>query len=177
MSSVAKKEHTLIDGGKSFRSSIDELEKNILSMEGAESGDASFCPLKHTFSDGIYVREIFIPAGTMLTGKIHKHQHPNFLMSGEVVVVTEEGGEEHLVGPMSIMSPPGTKRALHALTDLVWITVHHNPENYQDLESLENVVIADTFEDYELFLESEKSKKIEKPKSLIRKLINFVGGL
>ncbi len=113
----------------------------------------------------------------MLTGKIHKHQHPNFLMSGEVVVVTEEGGEEHLVGPMSIMSPPGTKRALHALTDLVWITVHHNPENYQDLESLENVVIADTFEDYELFLESEKSKKIEKPKSLIQKLINFVGGL
>lgn len=146
-------------------------------MEGAESGDASFCPLKHTFSDGIYVREIFIPAGTMLTGKIHKHQHPNFLMSGEVVVITEEGGEEHLIGPLSIMSPPGTKRALHALTDLVWITVHHNPENYQDLESLENVVIADTFEDYELFLESEKSKKIEKPKSLIRKLINFVGGL
>lgn len=176
MSSVATKQSPLIDSSKDFRSSIAELEKNILNIDGAEVGDVSFCPLKHSFSDGMYVREIFIPAGTVMTGKIHKHQHPNFLMSGEVVVVTEEGGEEHLVAPQSIMSPAGTKRALHAITDLVWITVHHNPDNHQDLKSLEGIVIADTFEDYELFIEGEKTNKLEKPKSFMQKIIKLMGG-
>jgi len=108
------------------------------------------CPLKHTFSDGIYVREIFIPAGMFIVGKIHKHDHPNFLLSGEVTVVTEDGIED-LKGPLSIMSKAGTKRALYAITDLVWITVHANPTNTEDLKELEEEIIAPTYLDYEKF--------------------------
>ena len=37
-----------------------ELLKN---ENGAFVGDTANCPLKHSFSDGIYVREITIPAG------------------------------------------------------------------------------------------------------------------
>ena len=108
------------------------------------------CPLKHTFSDGIYVREIFIPAGMFIVGKIHKHDHPNFLLSGEVTVVTEDGIED-LKGPLSIMSKAGTKRALYAVTDLVWVTVHANPTNTEDLNELEKEIIAPTYLDYEKF--------------------------
>jgi len=108
------------------------------------------CPLKHTFSDGIYVREIFIPAGMFIVGKIHKHDHPNFLLSGEVTVVTEDGIED-LKGPLSIISKAGTKRALYAITDLVWITVHANPTNTEDLKELEEEIIAPTYLDYEKF--------------------------
>lgn len=114
-------------------------------------GDSEICPLKHSFCDGIYVREIFIPAGTELAGKIHKHEHPNFLMSGEVIVVTESGGIERLIGPVAMISKAGTKRALRAITDLVWVTVHHNPKNFNDLDKLEDLIIAKNYDEYDKF--------------------------
>ncbi len=139
-----------------IRDNIIDFESQLKNTEGAFLGDSDMCPLKHTFSDGIYVREIFIPAGTFIVGKIHKHKHPNFLMSGEVDVITESGSES-LVGPMSIMSPAGTKRALYAKSDLTWITVHSNPTNTQDLKKLEEIVIADSYEEYEKFVDSKKT--------------------
>lgn len=144
-----------------FKDNIFKLEKFLLASDNVSVGDTVECPVKHSFSDGLYVREIFIPAGTVLTGKIHKHEHPNFLMSGEVQVVTESAGVEKLKGPVSIMSPAGTKRALHAITDLVWITVHHNPSNTNNLELLEEEVIADSFEDYNFYLESKSKKELQ----------------
>jgi hypothetical protein len=141
-----------------IRESIIELEDTISQQEGAFFGDTDFCPLKHSFAPGIYVREIFIPAGMILTGKIHKHEHPNFLMSGTVEVITEGGGIELLKGPLAMISPPGTKRGLKAHTDLVWITVHHNPTNTQDLEELEKIVIAQSFEEYDRFVKLQGNR-------------------
>jgi hypothetical protein len=142
-------------GRNGIRENIMTFESEIKKQEGAFVGDSEICPLKHTFSDGIYVREIFIPEGTYLVGKIHKHEHPNFLLSGTVDVVTE-AGSQRLTGPLSMISPAGTKRALYTITDCVWVTVHHNPTNTQDLSKLEEIVIADSYEVYEKF----KNKQI-----------------
>ena len=142
---------------QSVREHILGFEEQLKKDENVQIGDNLICPLKHSFSDGIYVREIFIPAGTMLTGKIHKHAHPNFLMSGKVEVITESGGYETLQGPISMMSKAGTKRAINVLEDCVWITVHHNPSNTQDLKELEKIVIADSYEEYEAFVQSKIS--------------------
>lgn len=138
-----------------LREKIIEFEGVLARQEGAFFGDTANCPLTHKFADGIYVREIFIPAGMYIVGKIHKHAHPNFLMSGTVEVITESGGKQTLTGPLSMISPPGTKRALRSITDLVWITVHHNPTNTQDLAELEKIVIADSFEEYHKFVEGK----------------------
>jgi len=169
-----------VSHNNTFRETILDFEKHIENIDGAYIGDSVMCPLKHSFSDGIYVREIFIPKRTILTGKIHKHRHPNFLMSGLVDVVTEDGGHERLSGPCSIMSPAGTKRALRAVTDLVWITVHHNPTNTQNLKVLEEIVIADTYKDYERFVESENNKQLVEEEvkhiSLWRRIINKIKG-
>lgn len=142
---------------RSIRKEIMEFESILKECPDAFLGDSPMCPLKHSFSDGIYVREIFIPAGTILTGKIHKHAHPNFLMSGTVDVVTEGGGRETLKGPVSMISAAGTKRVVHALSDCVWITVHHNPTNTQNLDELERIVIAESYEDYERFKKLKNS--------------------
>ena len=93
-------------------------------------------------------------------------------MKGRVRVVTEGAGEEMLEGPMSIISPPGTKRVLYAETELVWVTVHHNPSNTQDLEELEDLVIADSFEDYEKFKKKD-NRIINKFKRLIIKKLSI----
>jgi len=152
------------------RKLIMDLEELIKKSDNVTLGDSDLCPLKHSFSDGIYVREISIPKGTVLTGKIHKHEHPNFLLEGEVFVITEEG-KEVLTAPCSMISKAGTKRALYAITDLVWTTVHHNPTNTQDLEELEKIVIADSYKDYEKFI-SKKGNLISKMRNLLIKTLS-----
>lgn len=150
------------------RDNIVKFEDEIKKQEGSFTGDSNICPLKHSFSDGIYVREIFIPKGTFIVGKIHKHDHPNFLLKGEVDVVTEFGNER-IIAPCSMISSAGTKRALYAITDLIWVTVHNNPTNTQDLEKLEKIVIADSYEEYEKFIENKKRVK--------NRFINFIKNL
>jgi|TARA_R100001143_G_C3333891_1_gene120810 hypothetical protein len=148
---------------ENFRTQIMELEKRIKNINDRDVviGDSEVCPLKHSFSDGIYVREITIPPGLLILGKIHKHDHPNFLLKGEVVVITEEGGVEELKAPCSMISKPGTKRALYAKTELVWTTVHLNPTNTQDLKELEEEIIAPSYEAYEKFLETTNNKQLK----------------
>jgi hypothetical protein len=116
---------------------------------GQSSLPDAACPLQHSFIDGVYVRTIFIPAGTRLVGKIHKHSHANILSQGEVLVITEEGGVEHLKGPLTMVSPAGCKRAVRALTDVTWTTIHRTDET--DLEKIEDWVIAKTYDEYEQF--------------------------
>ena len=149
----------LVDVGDntSARDSILSFEELLKNTDGSFQGDSDSCPLKHSFSENIYVREIFIPEGMIIVGKIHKHQHPNFLLKGEVVVFTEGNGEEHLSAPCSMISGSGTKRALYAKTDLIWTTVHHNPTNTRNLVELEKIIIADSYNTYEKYLRSNKS--------------------
>lgn len=118
------------------------------------------CPLQHVFAPGVYARTMFIPQNGVLVGKIHKHRHLNILSQGVVLVMTESGGTERLVGPLTMVSEPGTKRAVHALTDVVWTTIHLTNET--DLAKIEDEVIAKSYEEYEQFLlEGQSMKQIE----------------
>ena len=148
---------------KDFRNQIMNIENGIINSGHKDviKGDSKVCPLKHSFSDGIYVREITIPAGMVIVGKIHKHDHPNFLLKGEVVVITEEGGVEEIKAPCSMISKPGTKRALYAKTELIWTTVHLNPTNTQDLDELEKEIIAPSYEEYQKFIENTNNKQLK----------------
>jgi hypothetical protein len=139
-----------------MRQQLYELEAACAASDLAEVE----CPLQHVFAPGAYARTIRIPAGSVIVGKIHKHAHLNILAQGSVIVVTEGAGMEELTGPLTMVSPPGTKRALRTLTDVVWTTIHLTAET--DLEKIEAEVIAPTFEAYERFaLENNMTKHIE----------------
>lgn len=129
-----------------IRSVILQVEEQMQAMEGA-MGENPF-PLKHMFSDGAYAREIFIPKGSLIVGKIHRHAHFNFITYGDVSVLTEEG-PRRIKGPCFMESTPGTKRLVYAHEDTVWTTIHVTAET--DLEKIEEHVIAPT---YEALLES-----------------------
>ena len=129
-----------------FREGIVAIEERIKSIPGAVIGDNELCPLKHSFADGVYVREIFIPAGTLIVGKIHKHSHPNFISSGRVAVMTEEGPKE-IVGPCTMISPAGTKRLVYAYEDTVWTTIHVTDKI--NLEEIEEEIISKSYEEYD----------------------------
>lgn len=124
------------------REMIMDIEHGISLLPGAFHGDTENCPLKHSFADGVYVREIFIPAGMLIVGKIHKHSHPNFIVKGDVSVLTEEG-PKRLRGPCFMISPAATKRLVYTHEDTTWITIHATKET--DLEKIEEEIIAKSY--------------------------------
>jgi hypothetical protein len=140
----------------------DGIRKSLYDLQAAVGRELEpvDCPLQHVFAPGAYARTMRIPAGTVIVGKIHKHAHLNILSQGTVCVMTETEGDRQLTGPLTMVSPPGTKRAVYAITDAVWTTVHLT--NSTDLEEIEAEVIAPTFEDYERFaLENNMTNRIE----------------
>jgi hypothetical protein len=132
------------------------VREKILSFEGLlrQSLDHGYteadCPLTHHFAPGAYGREIFIPQGAIVIGKIHKHAHLNVLSQGSVSVLTEDGPLE-FSAPRTWVSSPGTKRVVFAHTDVVWTTVHVTDET--DLDKIEEFVIAKTYDALDGFLQ------------------------
>ena len=92
----------------------------------------------HYFADGMYAREVFRPAGTLIIGKVHKREHFYIVTRGAVQVVME--GEPRVIrAPAVIVSKPGTKRAVLALEDSVCMTVHRT--KHRDLDKIERQLI------------------------------------
>lgn len=115
------------------------------------------CPLNHHFAPGAYAREILLPAGSFVIGKIHKHAHINVISKGRVTVLTEAGRVD-MQAPYTFVSDPGTKRCVYAWEDTVWTTVHVTEET--DMERLEAEIIAPTYEDYQK-LEQARTAALE----------------
>lgn len=102
-------------------------------------------PVIDHFSHGVYARELSIPAGTVLTGKIHKFENLNVLLEGELLVLTDQG-VQHVKAGEVIVSPPGTKRAAYALTNTRWLTVHGTHQT--DVDVIEAEFIAQDEADF-----------------------------
>lgn len=97
------------------------------------------------FSYGVYARELHIPAGTLLTGDIHKLENLNILSQGVISVLTDEGVQK-IEAPFTIVSPPGTKRIAYAHTDCVWTTIHGTHE--RNIDKIKAFFIAESEQDY-----------------------------
>ena len=93
---------------------------------------------KHYFADGMYCRELFRPAGTVIVGKVHKKEHFLIIASGTIRVWTEDGMKT-VTAPFIWVSQPGTKRATYAMTDATVVTVHRTP--FTDLEEIETDLV------------------------------------
>jgi hypothetical protein len=113
--------------------SIDELQAAMLTQPQV--------PIEpvHRFADGLYAREITIPAGTLLVGKIHKTRHLNLVSAGEIVVWSAGEPVRRVRAPFAFVAEPGARRVGYALEDTVWTTVHATSET--DLEKLEAELI------------------------------------
>jgi hypothetical protein len=86
----------------------------------------------------MYVREIFMPAGSIVTSRIHKFDNPFFITKGRVTVVSENEGLVTYTAPYSGITLPQTRRVLLIHEDTIWVTVHLNPENKTNHEELYN---------------------------------------
>ncbi len=119
------------------------IRKKIVNLELAMSDlpQLEITPV-HRFAKGVYAREINIPAGTLLVGKIHRTEHILILSKGRVTIVTEDG-EQMISAPHTLISRPGIKRAVYAHEDSVWTGIHGTEET--DLLKIEQELIAPNF--------------------------------
>ena len=157
MSELQKTERTL-----AMRSKIQKLEEDLLSaanINNIVAGDNNglgnkLAPLEHTFADGVYVRQMYMPKDTAVVGKIHKREHVWFLLQGCISVATENKIEEY-EAPCYVVSPGGSKRVILALEDSIFVNIHPNPSNTQDLIELEKYNVAKNYEEYEQYIKKQ----------------------
>ena len=151
---------------KSYKDKVKQIEdyfvsiadgKDIVVGNGNELIYPDMWKYKHSFADGVYIREMRMKKGQLGFSAIHKHSYGFFLLSGILASSKEEGVEE-FVAPCYIISPQGAKRIVYAVEDCVITTVHANPTNTQDLKEIEKNNVVFTWEEYEEYKKSKNEK-------------------
>ena len=137
------------------REAILELQEALIASADTVGSDA--CPVKHVFAPGVYGREITMPAGMFVIGRIHRHGHLNVISKGRCRVLTEFGYDE-LTAPCTFASQPGAKRMVHVIEETVWTTVHLTNET--DVDKIMAEVTADAYEDIELVGECYRAEGV-----------------
>lgn len=119
-----------------------------------------FSPRDTKYGCHTYARAMIIRKGSVAIGKIHRHAHLNFLMKGEVRVNTEYGLEYHKA-PHIWVSEPGIKRAVTAIEDVLWVTVHLTAQaGEENLEAIEDELLAKTYAEIGLISSVEELRRL-----------------
>ena len=93
----------------------------------------------HHFSDGIYARELKIPAGVCIVGALHKTKHFMMVSKGRCSIATHEGSTV-VEAPYMVETQPGIKRVVYAETDTVMTTFHVTNET--DIEKIAEQILV-----------------------------------
>jgi hypothetical protein len=148
-----------------FRENILKIEQDMAKM--MSNGDIKdtlpdcklthyYAPVDPNYGCGTYARQMFIPKGTLIIGKIHRHKHLNFIMQGKVSVSTEFG-VKYFTAPCVFVSEVGLKRAVVAEEDTIWVTVHLTKHLGEDnLDKMEEEIISPTYEELGLIDSTKK---------------------
>ena len=149
----------------SKRKEIQKLQDSLISIadgvnvegDGKSIVHSSNFPLKHSFADGIYIRQMDMKAKSAVVGAIHNHLHVWFLLTGHLAVATEEFVEEY-IAPCYVIAPSGSKKMGYAVEECVVVTIHANPTNTEDVKELEDNMIVYSWKEYDEFLKNNKNE-------------------
>lgn len=125
-----------------------KLSRLISSME--TNGQLFIPELKHDFADRLYARTLFMPAGSVMVGKVHKYSHLGILLHGHVLVYVNDQLKFELKAPYITSGEPGTRRVFYAVTDSLWTAVINT--ELTDPDEIESEVTLPSMEAYKQFL-------------------------
>lgn len=130
---------------------IDVVENIIANQPQIE------CPVTHRFTPNMYIREVFVPAGTLLTSEVHKEEHPHVLSLGKITMWDGEGGQITVSAPYCGITKENARRVVLVHEDCIFTTFHvTEATNVEDAEK-------DIFVDYEnVLLDEEAKSKLKK---------------
>lgn len=108
------------------------MREKVLRLEEAINRTPQVdCPTRWYFAPGMAAREIRIPAGTVLTGAVHKTENLAVLSAGRLRLVTDSGVVE-VAAPHTLTVKPGQKNAAYAIEDAVWTNFFPTDETDPD---------------------------------------------
>jgi hypothetical protein len=110
----------------------DQVEAKLLELPQID------CPVLHHFGPGVYIREVRMPAGSLILGHRHRNAHTNILVAGKLKFLNEGGEVVELAAPAVLTSNPGRKLA-YIIEDTVWQNVYATEE--KDVERLETALL------------------------------------
>lgn len=99
------------------------------------------CPLVHTFTPGLYSRQITMPANKIIVSEKHLTEHQFIISEGVVSVWTEDNGWMTLQAPFHGITKVGTQRILITAMDTVWTTFHANPKGFTTTDEIYDDII------------------------------------
>lgn len=124
-----------------FANAPDALKALAFYLEDKTKGlDQIELSIKHKFAHGLYYREIFIPRGTVMSGRVHKFDDMNVIYFGDMEIISESG-VRRVTGPASFTGRAGVKQWGHAMADTLWATIHAT--DLTDLAEIEKALFED----------------------------------
>lgn len=94
---------------------------------------------KHHFADGLYAKEMCIPANHIAGSHKHKYSHLSILVSGSVSVTVENVTTDY-IAPACIEIKAGLEHQVLAKVDSVWFCIHATNET--DINKIDEVLIT-----------------------------------
>lgn len=129
---------------------FDEALKNAIALGELAPGEQQ---IDHYQTSDLYGRRCRIKAGTVGATLVHKYDHIAICLSGTVVLVDQNGDKTTITAPDVVITKKGTQRAVLAVTDVDWVTVHHT--EHQDLDTIEDTLGCKTMREYQALLTHE----------------------
>ena len=114
--------------------------------------------LSHHFAPGVYSREVTMPAGCLVVGKIHKSAHMNILIKGEITVISESG-TERLVAPCTFTAPAFSRKAAYTHTEVVWANII--PTDETDPDKIADEITCASYDDLEFLEYATKTLRLK----------------
>lgn len=114
------KAHGLDISAMTNREKIDVIEWIIMNKMENIVDDLQ---ITNYINGGVYAREMKAPAGIVITGKIHEHDHINILSEGEISVMTDDG-MKRIKAPYTFESKAGIRRIGFTHSDITWTSIH-----------------------------------------------------
>jgi hypothetical protein len=96
------------------------------------------CDTQHYFGPSLYVRQVTMPAGSVIIGKSHKAEHMCVMLQGRMLIINEDGSKTELVAPKTFVGTPGRKVA-YIMETTVFQNIFVTDET--DIDKLENMLV------------------------------------
>jgi hypothetical protein len=105
-------------------------------MEEMKKGEQIELDVNHIFSGGVYIRELSIPRGVIIVGKVHRHETCNVLLKGTLSVFLGSGKPvQKITGPLMMTSEPMTRKIAYCHDDAIFMNIH--PTTETNIEKIE----------------------------------------
>jgi len=108
---------------------VETLEREFMKLPQVD------CPVTHHFGPGVCIREVHLPAGSVVIGHHQNFEHMNIFIKGRVSIRNDDGTFTELKAPMTFMGKPGRKIG-YIHEDVIWQNIWITDET--DVEKIES---------------------------------------